>query len=139
MCLLSRSLFVLLYFIILLIVFSVLVCIVSDYSLGTLKVKLIAKIFLLILQLYCIFFQILPRSDKHHRRLVFIKILLVKFIGQFIEYDWNILNYSVLVGKHQIRTEETIQTGRAYHTGNIGHKTHTNKQKRRGEKGAREG
>jgi len=56
------------------------------------------------------FFSDPARSDKHHRRLVFIKKLLVVFIGQFIEYDWNILNYSILVDKHQIRTEYWVNS-----------------------------
>jgi len=61
---------------------------------------------------------------------VFSKILLVVAIGQFIVYDWNILNYSVLVGKRQIRTEGAIKNGWAYHTGNIGRKTQNTKQQK---------
>ena len=62
---------------------------------------------------------------------MFIKILLVVAICQFIEHDWNILNYSVLIGKRQIRIEGKIKNGRAYHAGNIGHKTQNKKQQQK--------
>ena len=56
---------------------------------------------------------------------------MVVAICQFIEYDWNILNYSVLVGKRQIRTEWKIKIWRAYHARNIGHKTQNTKQQQK--------
>ena len=62
---------------------------------------------------------------------MFIKILLVVAICQFIEYDWNILNYNVLEGKRQIRTEGTMQNRWTYHTGNIGHKPQSTKQEQK--------
>ena len=61
---------------------------------------------------------------------MFIKILFVVAIYHFIEHYWNIINYSALIGKRQIRTEGAIKHIRVFHTGNIEHKRQNTKQKK---------